>query len=136
MRHDWNSLLSDVSHTSPVGTQSSTDASLTVSSATASGWLLFKNYSSDYYPHASALVQYLRDWASGGRVSPDQPNRHPATPLRVRYGTAVAEVRILTRDGANAHTGPLPPRFRLSLTDGSALTCTFLILATGLQVRE
>jgi hypothetical protein len=137
MRHDWNSLLSDPSHAVASGPVSSTDAALTVDAAMSAGWRLFRSYSDDYYPHADALVSYMRDWASGraaAKASPANkiPSQRPTAPLRVRYNTSVSRVLAIPQHKGSARF-PLKPRFRVVLTDGSELTCTFLILATGLQ---
>lgn len=145
MRHDWNSLLSDSSHSSAAKTStkaavSSTDAQLTLSAAQASGWLLFRNYSSAYYPSADSLVTYLRDWSLGpnatnkpwasDRAIADRPP-HPQSPLRVRFNTTVTQIDILEQNKTSLDR--LRPRFRLTLSDRSNMTCTFLIMATGLQ---
>ena len=92
-RHDWNSLLSEASHSSrsPVNTGtlhaetpcpparrssaapcfastfSSTDARITRNAVDAR--LLFGEYSSDYYPRADALLTYMRAWAAGTLVN-------------------------------------------------------------------
>lgn len=142
MRHDWNSLLSDPSHAAaraggPAWPASSTDPSLTLTAATASGWRLFRNYSSEYYPHADALVSYLRDWAAGLPPPPGAAggSRHPWAPLRVLYNTSVSAVAALPQPPPSAPPAapPRPPRrFRVSLANGSSLTCAFLVLATGL----
>ena len=142
--HDWNSLLADPSHSAIAAgvtsaPPSSSDASLTLESAQRDGgWLLFRNFSRAYYPHADDLVAYLRAWAAGSAEShQQQQQQRPFTPLRVRYNTTVA--RVVALDSASSTSShdplrrPLAPRFRLSLADGSALTCTFLIAATGLQ---
>jgi 2-polyprenyl-6-methoxyphenol hydroxylase-like FAD-dependent oxidoreductase len=134
MRHDWNSLLSDSSH-SATGSVSSTSRFLTLEVAERDGWLLFRNYSTEYYPQADALVEYLSDWTAGNRVVSTSAG-HPANPLRVRYNVQVTRVRVLSSQlFVRSQPGrPLSPRFHLTLSDGSELTCTFLIMATGLQV--
>jgi hypothetical protein len=142
MRHDWNSLLADPSHSVTTAsanrlpaTMSSTHPEHRLSSARRS-WLLFRNYSNSYYPHADDMVDYLSHWARGWQMDDTAPEAtvdagHPSRPLRIYYNTTVtrvARLQLLRKAGA-----PLPPRFSLSLADGGTLTCTFLVLATGLQ---
>ena len=148
MRHDWNSLLSDPSHSAARSAwpASSTNATLTLDTAQAAGWRLFRNYSSAYYPHADDLVRYLGDWSAGSgpaahadasgadALQPTGPG-HPARPLRVRYNTAVVGIEELAA-GRQSGGRPLHPRYRLTLAGGDTVTCTFLILATGLSVRS
>ena len=131
MRHDWNSLLSDPSHRSrgTLWPLSSTDPSLTLDSAHNSGWLLFRNFSNSYYPHADDLVRYLRAWALRAGTG---------STLRVQYNVTVVSVTPLNHSTHSTQGGRqsrLSPRFHLSLSNGSSLKCTFLIFATGLQVR-
>lgn len=83
LRWDWNSLLSD-------------DDSL-----------LFKEYSREYFPHADAMVRYLRDFAD-------------RQVLNVRYSTPVERI---WRDGA----------FHLRTAEGETLSCKRLIMATGVS---
>ena len=133
MRHDWNSLLSDPSHSAyrtdlPT---SSTDAALSLTLAERYGWLFFRNYSHDYYPHADDLVRYIHDWSAGSRLN--LTGGHPATPLRIQYNTFVFRISAL-QPQTEASVGVLRPRFRLFISDGSSYTCTFLVMATGLQV--
>ena len=134
MRHDWNSLLSDPSHSAGEFV-SSTDPTWSIETAKAAGWLLFRNFSREYYPHADDLVRYLGDWAAGS-ASRDLRGRHPAAPLRIQYNVSVLEISPLplAKDGSKG--GPLPPRFRLQLSDGRVMSCTFLVMATGLPVRS
>jgi len=128
LRHDWNSLLSEPSHSrSPAGrplacpppvvngscwasAHSSTD-----SRAAANHSLLFRAFSSDYYPRADDLVAYLGAWASSAAA-------HGGGPLRLELNTAVARV---SRD-------PATRRFRLHLADGREVHCAKLVVATGL----
>jgi thioredoxin reductase len=81
LRWDWNSLLSD------------------------SEEMLFKHYSSRYFPAADDLVRYLGDFANHFK-------------LRIKYGAKV--VRI-TKDN----------RFRVSDGEGNVYVCQRLIVATG-----
>lgn len=83
MRWDWNSLLSD------------------------SPEMLFKNYSTKYFPAADDLVRYLGDFA-----------RH--FELRVRYNTRVAKV-------SKAAGG----EFTVTDAEGNAYRAKRLVVATG-----
>ena len=79
LRHDWNSLLSDSSHTAAAAAAdaaatsssssspscSSTSAALVLDDALRSSGLLFSSYSATYYPEADRLVDYMRDFAAG-----------------------------------------------------------------------
>jgi hypothetical protein len=137
MRHDWNSLLSDPSHAAQhyEWPASSTDPGLTLVSAESAGWLFFRNYSKSYYPHADDLVKYLKDWAEGQGASSGNLDGagHPGNPLHIRYNSTVLRVESLqSHDNADQQVA-LPPRFRLFLSSGAEMTCTFLILATGLS---
>ncbi|XP_037073731.1 FAD-dependent oxidoreductase domain-containing protein 2-like [Pollicipes pollicipes] len=82
-RHDWNSLLSD-------------DPSL-----------VFRRYSSEFFPHADAMVEYLRDFQR-------------KTGLNVRYGVNVTRVERAHRD------------MLLLQTSAGVLGCRYVIVATGL----
>jgi thioredoxin reductase len=127
-RHDWNSLLSDVSHASPRACcASTTDARLTVGSVLPS--LRFSSYSTDYYPRAERLVDFLSAFANASA-----PSRGGA-PLRVRYGANVTRVSLLT---AGAEAVPVAAaraaaRFHVTTSDGATLSCRYLIWAGGLQ---
>lgn len=81
MRWDWNSLLSD------------------------SDELLFKNYSKQYFPDATALLDYLRDFAAHYR-------------LNIEYGVTVARVSK-------------GEKFNVFDQQGNLYTCDRLIVATG-----
>lgn len=81
LRWDWNSLLGD------------------------SEDLLFRRYSTKYFPPADELVRYLRDYADHYR-------------LKIRYGTRV--VNIKKGDG-----------FTLRDADGNLYTAPRLVIATG-----
>jgi len=86
LRHDWNSLLSDPSHAaaSSPAQSSSTAPHLTLSTAEELGWLLFRNYSQEYYPQADALVEYLRKWAIGLAPQARPQSGRPYRPLNIR----------------------------------------------------
>uniref|UniRef100_A0A8D1SGM3 FAD-dependent oxidoreductase domain-containing protein 2 n=1 Tax=Sus scrofa TaxID=9823 RepID=A0A8D1SGM3_PIG len=92
LRHDWNSLLSHDPQ------------------------LLFRHYSSAYFPDASDMVRYLGDFAD--RLG-----------LRVRYNTTIAHV-TLNKDGQawNGHY------FILTDQKGQTFQCSVLLVATGLSV--
>ena len=126
-----NSLLCDPSHNTngdATWPTSSTDPSLTLTEAQKSGWLFFRNFSHAYLPHADDLVRYLHSWASYGCNAGQLRQRS----LNVRYNVAVIKVTRLSESPQGKRLGP---RFRLSLSDGTTLLCTFLVVATGLQVR-
>lgn len=82
MRWDWNSLLSDNND------------------------LQFTDYSKDYFPNASTLVQYLGDFA----------NRFK---LNIEYETRVVSI---TKDGT----------FKVTDDRGNVYSCKRLVIATGL----
>ncbi len=82
LRHDWNSLLSD-----------------------GEGFL-FKEFSSDLFPNADALVSYLRNFAQRAE-------------LRIRYETPVSHIH---RDDAG---------FEVATATGDTLRCERLFVATG-----
>lgn len=82
LRWDWNSLLSPTAQP------------------------LFADYSTDWFPHADAMVAYLSDY---------QRSHVPA----VRFGT---DIRRIDRDGDG---------FRLHAADGRVFTCDCLVMATG-----
>ena len=152
-RHDWNSLLSDASHCAVVGRRrpmnatpptSSTDARLDVDSVAAS--LRFTSWSSDYYPRADVLREYLGAWASagsgGGNASDGSQLRTRGLgrrrALRVLYGIDVTRIERPPgwREGGAGAAGT--PRFHLSATvagvgaSPALFSCHFLIVATGL----
>jgi thioredoxin reductase len=83
MRWDWNSLISDDQN------------------------LLFKNYSTEYFPDADVMVDYLADFAKAHK-------------LEIQFGVEVERVS----------KGDL---FELLLNDGSKVTCNKLIMATGVS---
>ena len=84
LRFDWNSLLSHDQE------------------------LLYKNYSTEYFPPADTMVTYLRDYA--GRLG-----------LNVVYNARVSRV---SRDGD----------FRVETADGGVYTAKRLIAATGVSL--
>ncbi|PKV90091.1 NAD(P)-binding domain-containing protein [Streptomyces sp. TLI_146] len=86
LRWDWNSLLSPSSRP------------------------LFAEYSSEWFPHADAMVAYLADY---------QRAHVPA----VRFDT---DIREIARVGPGSGSG-----FRLSAADGRVFTCDCLVVATG-----
>lgn len=92
MRHDWNSLLSH-------------DPSL-----------LFRHFSSEFFPDADAMVRYLGEFA--GRLG-----------LRVRHNTAVRELRRHPETAAH-------PLGHFSLRDqhGRRYSCGTVVVATGISV--
>lgn len=146
-RHDWNSLLSDASHSlraadaaagrggaSPI--ISSTDARLDVASLDAS--LRFTSWSDAYYPQSDALVDYIAAWTAAPGDAPNGTlaGLGRARPLRVRYNTTVVRVarpqgRALASSALRVAHGEA--RFVLTTSHGATVTCTFLIVATGLQ---
>uniref|UniRef100_A0A8D1BWH8 FAD-dependent oxidoreductase domain-containing protein 2 n=1 Tax=Sus scrofa TaxID=9823 RepID=A0A8D1BWH8_PIG len=92
LRHDWNSLLSHDPQ------------------------LLFRHYSSAYFPDASDMVRYLGDFAD--RLG-----------LRVRYNTTIAHVTLnKDRQAWNGHY------FILTDQKGQTFQCSVLLVATGLSV--
>ena len=134
-RHDWNSLLSDASHSASSGSfASTTDARLTPTSLAPA--LRFTNYSTRYYPHADDLVLYAQVWAGSTNASARGLGR--ASPLRVRYNTNVVSIARTSEwaPGADAQRAAIArgaPRFVITTARGEVFTCTFLIIATGLQ---
>ncbi|XP_077526357.1 FAD-dependent oxidoreductase domain-containing protein 2-like [Haemaphysalis longicornis] len=90
LRHDWNSLISD---------QPS---------------LLFKHFSSDYFPHADVMVKYLDEY----RRKLD---------LRVQFDTEVRNVRRLTKATPTGHN------FELADQRGDGYLCKYLLLANGMS---
>jgi Pyridine nucleotide-disulphide oxidoreductase len=122
-RHDWNSLLTDPSHSAlsraleGVGTGAAEGvgvparhqrANLTSSSGdsfTASIWeprVLFRNFSRDYLPWADDLVTYLDAYAELRR-------------LKIEYGASVTRVRRVTAAEGAAH-----PEARFAVVVGAA----------------
>ncbi|XP_040346858.1 FAD-dependent oxidoreductase domain-containing protein 2 isoform X5 [Herpailurus yagouaroundi] len=92
LRHDWNSLLSHDPR------------------------LLFRHYSSAYFPDAGDMVRYLDDFADGLR-------------LHVLYNTTIAHVTLnKDRQAWNGHY------FILTDQMGHAHRCSVLLVATGLSV--
>ncbi|XP_039102096.1 FAD-dependent oxidoreductase domain-containing protein 2 [Hyaena hyaena] len=92
LRHDWNSLLSHDPR------------------------LLFRHYSSAYFPDAGDMVRYLGDFAD--RLG-----------LRVLYNTTIAHVTLnKDRQAWNGHY------FILIDQMGHAHRCSVLLVATGLSV--
>ncbi|MEM9213192.1 MAG: NAD(P)-binding domain-containing protein [Cyanobacteria bacterium P01_F01_bin.150] len=87
MRHDWNSLLTEAEDADP----------------------LFREYSTDLYPHADALCRYLQDFA----------HRHH---LQIQYNTKISRV---SGDGAGG--------FVVTDTTGQIYNGTRLLMATGVQ---
>lgn len=69
---------------------------------------LFKDYSQEYFPPANSLLEYVSAFVERFRIN-------------VRYGADVARV---TRFGDG---------YRLRLSDGTELTCSRLIIATGVS---
>jgi len=107
LRHDWNSLISLHGGATPTG-------------------LKFSNYSSEYYPHADALVQYLGDFADkmlAGRIS---------------FGTQVSRIdKHKTPHGREQqHEGEAEEEegsvFTI-VTNKGEWTCTRVVVATGLS---
>ncbi|XP_031527540.1 FAD-dependent oxidoreductase domain-containing protein 2 isoform X2 [Vicugna pacos] len=92
LRHDWNSLLSHDPQ------------------------LLFRHYSSAYFPDAGDMVRYLRDFAD-------------KLGLPVLYNTTIAHVTLnKDRRAWNGHY------FILTDQKGQAYQCSVLLVATGLSV--
>uniref|UniRef100_A0A8C3WDV8 FAD-dependent oxidoreductase domain-containing protein 2 n=1 Tax=Catagonus wagneri TaxID=51154 RepID=A0A8C3WDV8_9CETA len=92
LRHDWNSLLSHDPQ------------------------LLFRHYSSAYFPDASDMVRYLGDFAD--RLG-----------LQVRYNTTITHVALnKDRRAWNGHY------FILTDQKGHTFQCSVLLVATGLSV--
>jgi len=128
LRQDWNSLLSEPSSSAGAGAFTAVpcpgvragpcQASAYSSTGDAAGFAsaqpngsLFAHYSSDYYPHADAMVRYLQDFASRER-------------LRIAHNATVVRV---SRRAAGAG-------FVLQLADGRLYECRYLLWAAGLQV--
>ena len=78
MRHDWNSLLS------PPSTRHGDEPPM-----------LFRNFSTAYFPPADALLEYLADFAQ---------RQH----LRIRFGTTVTTVQRLPATATRSWL-PAPP---------------------------
>ena len=130
-RHDWNSLLSDASHTATGNSSltSLTDARLDVASISPS--LRFTSWSTDYYPTADTLVDYMRAWAAAGNNNSTVRGLGRSAPLRVRANETV--IRVSRAPGAAALNSTSSSRFVVTTARGSVFTCTYLIFATGLQ---
>ena len=145
------------------GAASSTHATHVLDAPLRRSGLLFSAYTSAYYPEADRLVAYMRDWAAGtagahanassaavdastdanadaaaddavaaaaatAAVSGDAAAAaHPHRPLRIVYNASVVRV---ARAPASAPHGA---RFTLELAGGERVTCTYLVVATGLQ---
>ncbi|XP_063886508.1 FAD-dependent oxidoreductase domain-containing protein 2-like [Scylla paramamosain] len=92
LRHDWNSLLSH-------------DPSL-----------LFKHFSSEFFPEADTMVRYLGEFA--GRLG-----------LRVKYNTVVQELQ-------RHHDSTANPKGHFSFRDqhGRRYSCRTVVMATGMSV--
>ncbi|XP_068233200.1 FAD-dependent oxidoreductase domain-containing protein 2-like [Palaemon carinicauda] len=90
LRHDWNSLLSD------------------------DETLLFKYFSTDFFPEADAMVRYLNEYAS--RLG-----------LQVRYNTEVRDLR--QAGGYGDYPGT---HFMMRDQHNRQYTCKFVVVATGL----
>ncbi|XP_071548276.1 FAD-dependent oxidoreductase domain-containing protein 2-like isoform X2 [Panulirus ornatus] len=90
LRHDWNSLLSDDEH------------------------LLFKHFSTDFFPEADAMVRYLNEFTV-------------RQGLRVWYNTEVRDLRRLPG------SGELPGGF-FTLRDqhNRHYSCRYVVVATGM----
>lgn len=86
LRHDWNCLLTHPGEEMP-----------------------FKAYSTDYFPDAKVLVEYLNDYRE--RFG-----------LHVEFGFRVANVTKRRGDG----------RFEITRDDGERLYCARLVVATGI----
>jgi thioredoxin reductase len=129
-RHDWNSLLSDASHSTSGGSLTSfTDARLDVASITPS--LRFTSWSNDYYPTADTLVDYMRAWAAAGNTTMRGLGR--SAPLRVRSNETVTRVSRAPSWTGTAVLNSTSPRFVVTTKNNIIFTCTYLIFATGLQ---
>lgn len=87
LRHDWNSLLTEAADADP----------------------LFREYSTELYPHADALCRYLQDFA----------DRHR---LQIQYKTRVSRV---SGDGSGG--------FVVTDTTGQTYGGERLLMATGVQ---
>ena len=135
MRHDWNSLLSEASHSQKGDVQitSSTDKRLDVPSIDPV--LRFTAWSKDYFPNADALREYMQAWAAAPGINSSGPlpvGLGRSRPLRIRYSADVTRVGRPAHWAANV-TVHGAPRFVVTLGSGELYTCTFLIVATGLQ---
>lgn len=122
---------------------SSTDAQYTTSSVSRGG-LRFTELTSDYYPHADVLHEYLRGWPKAdtprGAVGPgDVPS---GAALRAEYGVFVERVArpagyaaaLASAGGSqSALIAAGTPRFRLTAADGRVYECVTLLWAAGLQ---
>ena len=132
-RHDWNSLLSDSSHSANPGFTTSTDARLDVASVAPE--LRFTSWATDYFPGADALVDYMRAWAAAGNTTVRGLGR--AAPIRVRANETVIRVSRTSswEDAApdGAGTERWRPRFVVTTASGATFLCRYLIVATGLQ---
>ena len=101
LRHDWNSLVTDRDD--------------------PRGQLLFRNYSSEFYPHADHMVEYLNGFQK-------------LYDINVEFNTPVTRISRPRDLGDDTH-----PPFTLSLkrsTDGSTYKqqCLPLVIATGTPI--
>ncbi|KAB7503854.1 hypothetical protein Anas_10171 [Armadillidium nasatum] len=89
LRHDWNSLLSDRED------------------------LLFRHFSSDFFPHADAMVDYLNEFKR-------------KLDLKVSFNVDVRNLRRIKKSDRNFSI------FEMEDQNGRKFTCRYVILATGL----
>ncbi|KAK7074707.1 FAD-dependent oxidoreductase domain-containing protein 2, partial [Halocaridina rubra] len=92
LRHDWNSLLSE-------------DESL-----------LFREFSTEFFPEAEAMVRYLNEFAT-------------RQDLQVRYNTEIRDIKKM--GGIGDSPGSM---FTMKDQHNRQYTCKYLIVATGIWV--
>ncbi|XP_028671411.1 FAD-dependent oxidoreductase domain-containing protein 2 [Erpetoichthys calabaricus] len=92
LRHDWNSLLSD------------------------DDTLLFRHYSSEFYPHRESMLHYLKDFTS-------------KLGIKVKYGTEIISVHKFD-EGTSWYSH----QYKLIDKIGNHFSCSVLLVATGLWV--
>ena len=113
---------------------SSTDPRFTVDGV-APG-LLFRDFSSTYYPHADDLLAYIRFWGSDaaprGTVLGGGQGGHAPPPLNVAFGVRVVRVERTAQYRADP-SATRGPRFRVTTSQGAVYECTYLVWAAGMQ---
>jgi hypothetical protein len=164
MRHDWNSLLSEPSHSASgayangsmydylrVGCgggaanpnvtcwTSATSASadkFTLDTATQG--MRFTDYSAEYYPNADDLVRYFEHFAQHAGAS--GPANVGGGQLRIIYNARITRISGMggaSPLGAMAGGGAgTGPRFKLRAADGTMFLCHTLIMGTALAKAQ
>jgi Pyridine nucleotide-disulphide oxidoreductase len=155
MRHDWNSLLSEsyerenvnvvpcVSlNGSLVPSSSATCFASAASTSSVSDTIesipvgnRFTDYSDDYYPNASLLVDYLNHMS--GEIQYRSESGEKIRPkLRIKYEQSVKSVRSFEGNSKKSDAAKFSqstPRFVLTLANGEEISCSYLIWAAGFQ---